>query len=112
MRQNPAAYQAIGLAGARAIAASDNSELRTQYVENILGAAIGVAAVAGVDTTGAAESMASTAAGETGIPLSSTQVANAASAMVAMPAVFDGWDAAEIFNLVIEENPNQDASPS
>ncbi len=108
--KNPAAYQAIALGAARA---ADDKGLDATAIEEILGTAINSASVNGIDTTGAASTLASAASTQTGKQISANSVQTFAS---------DAWYEQDFFALdaaswlvglfTIEENPNQDASPS
>jgi len=112
VRRNPAAFQTIALAGANAANSLGGS---SADIESVLSLAIGVAASNGQNTTGAAATLASQASASTGKPVSTTVVASNAGLYETEENYIDLGiliDRLQDVIVVLEENPNQDASPS
>ncbi len=113
VRVNPAAYEAIAVAGAEA--AADHG-IATLYIEDMIGAAIGIAQARGQDTTGAATRIAGAASAATGRQISAESVGSVVNSYADWErTVIGGYSSilfySDLLDLVIEENPNQDASP-
>lgn len=102
-RRNPAAYQTIALAGARAANSLGGT---ANAIASIIATAITAANNAGIDTDGASSTLAAAASAETGQTITAGAVEGSLGFFTT--DVFAGLD----FLVIIEENPNQDASPS
>mgnify|MGYP001283424129 CR=1 FL=1 len=105
--KNPAGYQAIALSAAKA---ANSRGMGAGAIETILGTAISAAGANGIDTTGAADTLASAASTATGQQISGANVQSASNVLTNLFYVFNVADTLSLL-LLLEENPAQDASP-
>lgn len=114
VRLNPSAYETIAQSAAETAADAGQPDY---VLIDILAAAIGLARAHGEDTTGAAARLSSAVSTATGRSISSPDVATLAVDYTNFEnRVLSGESPDSYYNqvlaLIIEENPNQDASPT